>query len=98
MTEMAPREAFGQALAELGTKYDFNVLDGDLSKATRSIVFKEKFPTRHFNIGIAEGNLMGVAAGMASTGKRVVAAPLPCLPPGVPSSRCATQSPTRRST
>ena len=73
MNEIAPREAFGQALAELGAQYDFLVLDGDLSKATRSIVFKEKFPDRHINIGIAESNLMGVAAGIASSGRKVFA-------------------------
>jgi transketolase len=73
MNEMVPREAFGLALAELGEKYDFLVLDGDLSKATRSVYLKEKFINRHLNIGIAESNMMGIAAGIASTGQLVVA-------------------------
>lgn len=70
---IAPRDAFGQALADLGSKKDFLVLDGDLSKGTKTITFKEAFPDRHINIGIAESNMMGIAAGIASTGKKVFA-------------------------
>ena len=65
----ATREAYGRALAELGEKYDFVVLDADLAAATKTGVFKKKFPERFFDCGIAEGNMMSVAAGIAATGK-----------------------------
>ena len=67
--KIATREAYGAALAELGDKYDFVVLDADLSAATKTGVFKKKFPERFFNCGIAEGNMMCVAAGLAAAGK-----------------------------
>ncbi len=70
----ATREGFGTALAELGEKYDFLVLDADLAAATKTGMFKKKFPDRFFDCGIAEGNMMGVAAGLAATGKKVFAA------------------------
>lgn len=70
----ATREGFGAALAELGEKYDFYVLDADLAAATKTGMFKKKFPERFFDCGIAEGNMMGVAAGLAATGKKVFAA------------------------
>lgn len=70
----ATREGFGAALAELGEKYDFLVLDADLAAATKTGMFKKKFPERFFDCGIAEGNMMSVAAGIASTGKKVFAA------------------------
>ena len=70
----ATREGFGAALAELGEKYDFLVLDADLAAATKTGVFKKKYPNRFFDCGIAEGNMMGVAAGLAATGKKVFAA------------------------
>ncbi|MBR6514662.1 MAG: transketolase family protein [Clostridia bacterium] len=66
--KIATREAYGNALAELGEKYDFVVLDADLAAATKTGVFRKKFPERHFECGIAEGNMMTVAAGIASTG------------------------------
>ncbi|MBR3966940.1 MAG: transketolase family protein [Clostridia bacterium] len=69
----ATREAYGEALASLGEKYDFLVLDADLAAATKTGVFKKKFPERFFDCGIAEGNMMTVAAGIASTGKCVFA-------------------------
>ena len=65
----ATREGYGNALAELGESYDFVVLDADLAAATKTGVFKKKFPERFFNCGIAEGNMMSVAAGIAATGK-----------------------------
>ncbi len=71
--KVATREAYGNALAELGDKYDFVVLDADLAEATKTITFKKKFPDRFFDCGIAEGNMMSVAAGIASTGKVVFA-------------------------
>ena len=69
----ATREAYGEALAELGDKYDFLVLDADLAAATKTGVFKKKFPERFFDCGIAEGNMISVAAGIAATGKCVFA-------------------------
>ncbi len=73
MEKKATRESYGAALAELGEKYDFVVLDADLAEATKTCVFKKKFPERFFDCGIAEGNMMSVAAGIASTGKTVFA-------------------------
>ncbi len=69
----ATRESYGAALAELGEKYDFLVLDADLAAATKTGMFKKKFPDRFFDCGIAEGNMMSVAAGIAATGKNVFA-------------------------
>ncbi len=69
----ATRESYGAALADLGEKYDFLVLDADLAAATKTGVFKKKFPDRFFDCGIAEGNMMSVAAGIAATGKTVFA-------------------------
>ena len=69
----ATRESYGMALAELGEKYDIVVLDADLAEATKTLMFKKKFPERFFDCGIAEGNMMGVAAGLAATGKTVFA-------------------------
>ena len=69
----ATRESYGAALATLGEKYDFLVLDADLAAATKTGVFKKKFPERFFDCGIAEGNMVSVAAGIAATGKVVFA-------------------------
>ena len=67
--KIATRESYGNALAELGDKYDkLVVLDADLAAATKTGIFKKKFPDRHFDCGIAESNMMSVAAGMAATG------------------------------
>ena len=73
MEKKATREAYGAALVELGEKYDFLVLDADLAEATKTVMFKKKFPDRFFDCGIAEGNMMCVAAGIAATGKPVFA-------------------------
>ncbi len=67
--KIATREAYGNALAEFGEKYNFVVLDADLAAATKTGVFKKKFPNRFFDCGIAEGNMMSVAAGLAAAGK-----------------------------
>ena len=68
--KIATRESYGNALAELGDKYeDLVVLDADLAAATKTGIFKKKFPDRHFDCGIAEANMMSVAAGLAATGK-----------------------------
>lgn len=65
----ATREAYGFALAELGAKYEkLVVLDADLAAATKTGAFKKAFPDRFFDCGIAEGNMIGVAAGLAATG------------------------------
>ena len=69
----ATRESYGAALVELGEKYDFLVLDADLAAATKTGMFKKKFPERFFDCGIAEGNMMSVAAGIAAAGKTVFA-------------------------
>ncbi|MBE6623867.1 MAG: transketolase family protein [Ruminococcaceae bacterium] len=67
--KIATREAYGLALAEFGAKYEnLVVLDADLAAATKTGVFKKAFPDRFFDCGIAEGNMVGVAAGLASTG------------------------------
>ena len=71
--KIATRESYGNALAELGDKYDFVVLDADLAAATKTGVFKKKFPERFFDCGIAEGNMISVAAGIAAAGKTVFA-------------------------
>lgn len=68
--KIATRESYGNALAELGAEYkDLVVLDADLAGATKTGVFKKAFPDRHIDCGIAEGNMMGVAAGLAAAGK-----------------------------
>ena len=65
--KIATREAYGNALAELGAIYnDIIVLDADLAEATKTVVFKKKFPERFFDCGIAENNMVGVAAGLAA--------------------------------
>lgn len=69
----ATRESYGAALAALGEKYDFLVLDADLAASTKTGVFKKKFPDRFYDCGIAEGNMMCVAAGIAATGRPVFA-------------------------
>ena len=71
--KIATRDGYGKALAELSEKYDFVVLDADLAAATKTGVFKKACPSKFFDCGIAEGNMMGVAAGIASTGKTVFA-------------------------
>lgn len=72
--KIATREAYGEMLAELGETYpNLVVLDADLAAATKTSVFKKKFPERHIDCGIAEGNMMGVAAGLSLVGKIPVA-------------------------
>ena len=63
--KIATRESYGKTLAALGDTYDFVVLDADLAGATKTSYFKKKFPDRFFDCGIAEGNMMSVAAGIA---------------------------------
>jgi transketolase len=73
MAKIATREAYGKALAEFGGDERIVVLDADLSKSTKTDTFKKVYPERHINMGIAEGNMMAVAAGLATTGKVVFA-------------------------
>ncbi len=70
MGKIATRESYGNAVSELGKKNNnVVVLDADLSKATKSDIFLKAFPDRHFNAGIAENNMVGLAAGLAACGK-----------------------------
>ena len=74
VVKKATRESYGEALAALSEKYpDLIVLDADLAAATKTGIFKKACPERFFDCGIAEANMMGVAAGIASTGKKVFA-------------------------
>ena len=67
--KMATRDGYGNGLVALGAEYDnVVVLDADLAGSTKTGMFKKAYPDRHFNCGIAEGNMMAVAAGMATTG------------------------------
>ena len=69
----ATRDAYGKALAELGEKNEkLIVLDADLAAATKTGMFKKVFPERFYDCGIAEQNMIGIAAGIASTGKKVI--------------------------
>lgn len=70
---IATREAYGNALAEIGADSRIVVLDADLSKSTKTEVFKKKYPERFINMGIAESNMMAAAAGIATCGKVVFA-------------------------
>lgn len=67
--KIATREAYGNALVELADKYDYVVLDADLAEATKTVKFKKACPERFFDCGIAEGNMMSIAAGLAASGK-----------------------------
>ena len=71
MTKLiATRDAYGKALKELGkTNKDIVVLDADLSGSTKTAIFKKEYPDRFINVGIAEQNLIGISAGLATTGK-----------------------------
>ncbi len=71
---IATRESYGQALAELGKDHpDLIVMDADLAGSTKTSTFRKEFPDRHINCGIAEANMMCIAAGLASCGKTVFA-------------------------
>ena len=68
--KIATRDSYGNALVELGKKYDnLVVLDADLAGATKTGTFQKAFPERHIDCGIAEANMMGIAAGLSTTGK-----------------------------
>ena len=94
--KIATRESYGNALVELGKEHeDLIVLDADLAGATKTSIFKKAFPERHWDIGIAEANMTGIAAGLATCGK--VSVLLRCLRRAEITSRCATRSVTRTS-
>ena len=68
--KVATRDSYGNALVELGKEHDdLIVLDADLAGATKTGMFKKAFPERHWDIGIAEANMTGIAAGVAACGK-----------------------------
>ena len=68
--KIATRVSYGNALVELAKEHDdVYVLDADLAAATQTAIFKKEFPDRHIDCGIAECNMMGIAAGIAATGK-----------------------------
>lgn len=68
--KIATREGYGETLVELGREHDnLVVLDADLAAATKTSMFQKEFPERHIDCGIAECNMMGIAAGLAATGK-----------------------------
>lgn len=70
MKKIATRESYGHALVELGKEHeDIVVLDADLAAATKTAMFKKEFPERHVDCGIAECNMIGIAAGIAATGR-----------------------------
>ncbi|MGH2754106.1 MAG: transketolase family protein [Actinomycetota bacterium] len=70
----ATREAFGETLAEAGSNEQIVVVDGDVNNSTFTNHFRERYPERFFNVGIAESNLVGIAAGLAGAGKIPVCA------------------------
>ena len=92
--KIATRDSYGNALAELGTEHDdVVVLDADLAAATKTGVFKKAHPDRFIDCGIAECNMMGVAAGLAASRKGSVCKFISrCLRQDVHSSRSETPS------
>jgi len=86
--EIAPREVYGQTLVELGRENpDIVVLDADLSPSTMTQYFKKEFPQRFFEVGIAEQNMIGIASGLAASGKIPFASTFAVFAPG----RCFDQ-------
>ena len=73
MADIATREAYGRALVELGKTHDFYVLSADLADSVKVEYFRKAYPERYIECGIAEANMMGIAAGIASTGVPAVA-------------------------
>ena len=86
--EVSLRESYGKTLAELGKKYpDIVVLDADLCPSTMTQYFMREFPDRSFNLGVAEQNMIGIAAGLAASGKIPFASTFAVFAPG----RCFDQ-------
>ena len=101
--KIATRESYGNALVEIGKEHeDLVVLDADLAGATKTAIFQKVFPERHIDCGIAEGNMMGVAAGLAATGKVPFASSFAMFAAGRPqfhrlsASECQDRCYTRR--
>ena len=100
MVKKATRESFGETVTALAAEYpEIVVLDADLAAATKTGMFRKAYPDRHFDCGIAEGNMMGVAAGLSTMGyvpvwppavKFRLRRPLPCSPQAERLSRSAT--------
>ena len=96
MEKIATRGAYGEELVKLAEEYpELVVLDADLSSATMTKAFSKAYPERFFNMGIAEADMMGFAAGWPPAGRSRSPTPSPCSAPAAPGSRCATPSPTR---
>ena len=96
--KIATRASYGAALVELGKKHEnLVVLDADLAAATQTGVFKKEFPERHIDCGIAECNMMGIAAGLLLQEKFHLPAHLQCLQQDVLLSRFVTLLHIRRS-
>ena len=90
MRKIATRESYGNALAALGKEHkDIVVLDADLAGATKTSIFKNAFPDRHYDCGVAEADMMCVAAGLSTTGLVPLHPASLCLQPAEPLSRCA---------
>ena len=70
---LSTRQAYGQALVQLAARYDYYVLDADLSKATQTVLFARQYPERFLDMGIAESNMMSFAAGLSTCGTTVFA-------------------------
>ncbi len=91
--KIATRESYGNTLVELAKEHDdLVVLDADLAGATKTSIFQKAYPDRFIDCGIAEGNMMGVAAGLATTGWCRLQARLPCLRSAARLNRCEIQS------
>ena len=92
VVKIATRDSYGNALVECGKEYEnLVVLDADLAAATKTGTFKKAFPERHIDCGIAECNMVGIAAGLAATGKIPFVVHLQCLQQDVLLSRFVTQ-------
>lgn len=91
VSKIATRESYGNALVELGAEYpNLVVLDADLAAATKTGIFKKAYPDRHIDCGIAECNMVGIAAGLSTVGKIPFVSSLLCLRPAVLLSRSVT--------
>ena len=89
------RFAYGEALVEVGRLHpEVVVLDADLYNSTRTVLFRDAYPERFIDVGIAEADMVSTAAGMAASGLVPIAILLPCFLPPVATTRSAFRSPT----
>ena len=93
--KISTRTAYGEALAEIGSDPRIFVLDADLQCCTRTEKFGALYPERSRNVGIAEANMVGIAAGMRPAARSCSSTPSPCSPPDGPLSRFETLLPIR---